>query len=97
MYCWVCQAALCFSASHPAVAAAVVISPVERVELHGQHGVRLQGRVRVIGRRPRLLSQLPAVHWSRNQALQDLLHFSKNNPSGDYRAGLGSLSPLVLH
>lgn len=57
--------------------------PVKGVELHGQHGVCLQGRVRVIGRRPRLLSQLAAVNWSRHQALQDLLHVRENNPSGD--------------
>lgn len=58
--------------------------PIEGVELHGQHGVCLQGRVWVIGRRPRLLSQIPAVNRGRHQALQDLLHFRETNPSDDY-------------
>lgn len=57
--------------------------PVERVELHGQHGVRLQGGVRVIGRRPGLLTQLPTIKWSGHQALQDLLRFREDHKSGD--------------
>lgn len=48
--------------------------PVEGVELHGQHGVRLQGRVWVIGSWPRLLSQVPSINGSCHQALQDFLH-----------------------
>ena len=47
--------------------------PVEGVELHGQHGVCLQGGVGVVGRRPRLLTQVPSVDWRCHQTLQDLL------------------------
>ncbi|TNN54089.1 hypothetical protein EYF80_035710 [Liparis tanakae] len=51
------------------------------------------GGVRVVGRRPRLLAQVPAVHWSRHQALQDLLQVRESNPPGDHRAHVAQAEP----
>ena len=70
---WVSLHCLCFSV--PCRSNANWDWPVEGVELHGQHRVRLQSRVWVIGRRPRLLSHVPTIKWSCYKALQDLLHF----------------------
>lgn len=49
--------------------------PVKWVELHGQHGMGLQGGVWVVGRWSGLLTQLCTINGSRHQALQDLLRF----------------------
>lgn len=65
--------------------------PVKGVELHGQHGVSLQGWIGVIGCRSRLLTQLSAINRSRNQALQDLLQFRKKNQREATGCGQGGI------